>query len=76
MLRWALPDEYLQRVAMVSDSGFAYRLRSDETVFDDVDEDVLTGSAGDDWFFYDENEDRATDLKDEVFAGDLEWILS
>jgi hypothetical protein len=37
---------------------------------------VLTGSAGIDWFFFDEDNDRATDLKDEVFLDDLEWILA
>lgn len=49
------------------------------TVFDDGELDVLTGAAGLDWFFYnpdaEEDNDRATDLKDEVFAEDLAWIL-
>ena len=50
-----------------------------QTVFDDGDRDVLTGSAGVDWFFFnsdpDQDGDRATDLKDEAFGNDLEWIL-
>jgi hypothetical protein len=38
---------------------------------------VLTGSSGFDWFFFnDEQEDRATDLNDEVFANDLAFILA
>jgi Ca2+-binding RTX toxin-like protein len=38
--------------------------------------DVLTGSSGLDWFWFDqaEDHDRATDLRDEVFADDLAWI--
>ena len=46
------------------------------TVFSDGAADVLTGSAGLDWFWFNEpdDHDRATDLKDEVFADDLAWI--
>ena len=49
-----------------------------DTVHDDGDADVLTGSAGLDWFFFNQPEDldRATDLKDEVFANDLDWITA
>lgn len=47
-----------------------------ETVVDDGHGDVLTGSAGLDWFFFDQDLDRATDLKDEVFANALDWILA
>jgi hypothetical protein len=45
-------------------------------VSNDGSRDVLTGSSGLDWFFFDPDQDgdRATDLKDEVFADDLEWI--
>ncbi len=46
------------------------------TVLDDEEKDVITGSSGDDWFFFDTLLDRATDLQDEVFANDLEFILS
>ena len=48
------------------------------TVVDDDDEsqDFLTGSAGMDWFFFQDPEDKATDLKDEVFANDLDWIMA
>ncbi len=38
-----------------------------DTVLDDSDQDKLTGSSGDDWFFFDLDLDRVTDLKDEAF---------
>jgi len=47
----------------------------DATIFDDDERDVMTGSAGDDWIFFDDSKDRATDLKDEVFANDLDFLL-
>lgn len=49
---------------------------NDDTVKDDGASDILTGSAGTDWFFFnqDDDHDRATDLKDEIFANDLSWI--
>jgi Ca2+-binding RTX toxin-like protein len=61
-------------------NGEYFLVRGDEadsttTVFDDEDEDKLTGSAGVDWFFFDEDSDHGTDLKDEAFADDLDWIL-
>jgi hypothetical protein len=37
---------------------------------------VVTGSSGLDRFLVDQKRDRATDLKDEVFADDLSWILA
>ena len=37
--------------------------------------DILTGSAGLDWFIFDKDTDRATDPKDEVFVSDLPWIF-
>ncbi len=48
------------------------------TVLDDGACDLLTGSAGLDWFFFNEpdDQDRATDLKDEAFADVLEWITT
>ena len=47
------------------------------TVLDDGFADKLTGSSGLDWFWFNEEEDndRATDLKDEAFMADLDWIL-
>lgn len=47
---------------------------NEQTVFNDDARDFLTGSQGDDWFFFDADEDKATDLRDEVFADDLAWI--
>ena len=53
-----------------------YFLVSGQTVLADESSDVLTGSAGLDWFFFDQSRDRATDLDDDAFAGDLAWITS
>lgn len=44
------------------------------TIFADDDADVLTGSSGNDWFIFDQNRDRVTDLNDEVFINDLAFI--
>jgi Ca2+-binding RTX toxin-like protein len=46
------------------------------TLFNDSDEDKLTGSSGYDWFIFDTTLDRATDLSDEAFTKDLEFINS
>ncbi len=51
------------------------RLNAD-TVFNDWEHDVLTGSSGLDWFLFDQERDRATDLKDEAFTNDLAWYPS
>jgi Ca2+-binding RTX toxin-like protein len=40
-----------------------YFLKLGETVWDDDEKDLLTGAAGDDWFFLDSDLDKATDLK-------------
>lgn len=42
------------------------QLRPRLTIAGDNDADTLTGSAGNDWFFYDFLEDKATDAKGEV----------
>ena len=44
------------------------------TVFNDTDADVMTGSAGSDWFLFDGTRDRVTDLRDEAFLNDLTFI--
>ena len=53
---------------------------ADPTVFADDSKDVLTGSAGIDWFFANLGEtgvtDKITDLSDEEFLPDLEFILT
>lgn len=46
------------------------------TVLEDDATDKLTGSAGMDWFFCDESRDRITDLHDEAYANELDWILA
>ncbi len=85
MSEWTRTDRsYEQRIENISgvESGSTYSSRTNgshflkyqETVLDDTDEDVLTGSAGEDWFFFNSDEDRATDLKDEVFANDIDFI--
>jgi Ca2+-binding RTX toxin-like protein len=63
---------------LVGGDGRDLYLRLHETILDDEDDsrDMLTGSNGEDWFFLWSPEDKATDLKDEVFANDLDWILN
>jgi Ca2+-binding RTX toxin-like protein len=83
MAEWTSDRDYEIRVANLTgdDSATADRQNGDTflnaaTVSDDDEKDVLTGSAGSDWFFMDAQQDRATDLKDEIFANDLDFILS
>ena len=48
------------------------------TVFDDGAADVLTGSAGQDWFFANLDtgvRDRITDLGAREFANDIDFIV-
>jgi hypothetical protein len=85
MAEWISDHDLLARVANLAganDGSYpaglnaGYLLRTGETVRnDDGARDFLTGASGDDWFFFDPDEDQATDLKDEVFANDLEFIL-
>jgi len=58
-------------------------LLNDTTVHDDHAEDMLTGSAGDDWFLFNIDgdggvKDKATDLAtlESLFAEDIEWLNS
>jgi hypothetical protein len=44
------------------------------TLANDADADVLTGSSGYDWFLFDPERDRVTDLHDEAFTNDLPFI--
>ncbi len=50
------------------------------TLIDDLSEDILTGSAGQDWFLYNANgagvRDRVTDLSAAEFADDLDFITA
>ncbi len=77
MTEWTRTDEtatYTERVSNILSWG----LMSAESLCRDGAADVLTGSAGWDWFFFDGNddEDRATDLHDEIFGEELDWILA
>lgn len=76
MQRWTSGGGYLDRIRALIAEDFAYHLRSGDTVLEDADADVLTGSAGDDWFFLDDDLDRATDLVDEVLGDDLDWVTA
>ena len=53
-----------------------YFLQQGVSIFDDGARDVLTGSAGLDWFFFHDSEDKVTDLSDEEFADVLDYILA
>ncbi|MBW3542341.1 MAG: PKD domain-containing protein [Planctomycetes bacterium] len=84
MAEWTSDRAYQTRIENLSGVGTGERangevfLKIDDTVRDDEEDsqDVLTGSSGGDWFFLWSDEDRATDLKDEAFANDLDFILS
>jgi hypothetical protein len=65
MREWTSAKEYAARIGTITPM---LRLLGDD------DADTLTGSAGLDWFLADELKDRTTDLKDEVFSSDLDWI--
>ncbi len=77
MLVWTRTDlTYSERINTLSDKSAPVVLNQ-TTVQRDGSADVLTGSVGDDWFWFNLNEDgdRVTDLHDEAFAGDLDWLL-
>ncbi|MHC4404024.1 MAG: PKD domain-containing protein [Planctomycetota bacterium] len=66
----------------LNDAIFLTTQGDNRTVFHDDAEDLLTGSAGLDWFLAslvdddDGTRDKVTDLHDNEFAVDLDWILS
>jgi Ca2+-binding RTX toxin-like protein len=73
-----LEKEYQQRIDTLkagTGEGSKVRLAAD-TVLNDWENDVLTGSSGLDWFFFDQRRDRATDLRDEAFVSVLDFILA
>ena len=76
MQRWTSADNYLDRIRALGDRDSAYRLRLEETVFNDNDVDTLTGNAGDDWLFLDTDNDHVTGLLDEILGNDWEWVFS
>jgi PKD repeat protein len=77
---WTTTNSYATRVANIhAGAGLAqgYRLLADVTVFDDAAADILTGSAGTDWFLFNSDSgvtDKATDLKASEFAEDLDFV--
>jgi Ca2+-binding RTX toxin-like protein len=89
MREWTSDHSYEARIANLSgvtdsegNAGAAdrlndeYFLRIGETVEADEAADKLTGAAGADWFLVDLDQDMATDLRDEAFASDLDFILA
>ena len=59
-----------------NDNVFLKTEGPDPTVFDDAARDLLTGSSGLDWFIFNSDEDKATDLSDAEFEDALNFILS
>jgi len=48
---------------------------ADGTVHEDADRDALVGGPSEDWYFANLSDDKANDLRDELFANDLEsWL--
>jgi hypothetical protein len=85
MAEWTSERSYAERTANLrgtTSGGLngAYVLETEgagATVFDDDAADVLTGSAGQDWFFANLDSgvlDRITDLSAAEFAADLDFI--
>jgi Ca2+-binding RTX toxin-like protein len=90
---WISENSYAQRSANIlnreiggampgsgaNESYFLTPDNYDATVFDDGDEDILTGNQGDDLFLFNADgpvADVITDLKAAEFAEDLEWLMS
>jgi fibronectin-binding autotransporter adhesin len=82
---WTSDRDYASRVRNLTDGGGSADRRNeqfflnDQTVHDDGEHDVLTGSAGRDWFFLNRDgdggaRDDATDLHAREFAADLDFI--
>jgi subtilisin family serine protease len=73
---WVDPTlTYAQRIASLQDPtlrGGVYL--GSATVGDDSAADVLTGGSGLDWFWFDAAHDRVTDLHDEAFRNDLDFM--
>jgi uncharacterized delta-60 repeat protein len=86
LAEWTSARSYAVRVQNVRDgTGSVDRLNgnvflTDATVHDDGVMDLLTGSAGQDWFLFNQDgdndaaKDKATDLHASEFASDLDFI--
>lgn len=84
MAEWTSARTFDQRTANLLDTHLKTQGEA-ATVYNDGAHDVLTGSAGQDWFFANlaleegddaTSEDKITDLSDAEFANDLDFILS
>ena len=71
-----MPEVDAERIAALT-NGVGGVVLDQTTVKRDNEIDVLTGSSGLDWFLFDQagDNDRVTDLKDEAFLGDMDWLL-
>ncbi len=85
MAEWTSERDYSTRIANLNGTGTGERANGDAfliasgdgaTVGDDGSRDVLTGSAGLDWFFFVDDEDKVTDLHDAEFDPDRDFIDS
>jgi N-acetylneuraminic acid mutarotase len=83
MAEWTSTRDYATRVNNLRDgSGSTDRLNGNiflqdgVSVADDGARDVITGSSGLDWFLFNEEEDKATDLNDEEFADILDFVFA
>ena len=76
MDHWIADDDAAVRQTLIND----YLAENNLDVADDDERDILTGSAGTDWFFAnlegDGTHDNVTDLDDELLASDLDFILA
>ena len=87
MAEWTSSRDFSTRVANIQGKGEGPRLNGDyflvaegneANIIDDGAKDTLTGAAGLDWFFATLEEgvlDKITDLHDDEFADDLEFIF-
>ncbi|MEX2175719.1 MAG: PKD domain-containing protein [Pirellulaceae bacterium] len=84
---WTSDHSHETRIANLSGAGAAqgnpdyagrlngdYFLQAGATVLADDDLDKLTGAGGEDWYWFDPDLDKANDLRDEVFAVELDLL--
>ena len=90
MAEWTSARSYLDRVKNLKGTGTGARANGNiflitdgvaATVLDDGAVDVLTGSAGQDWFLFNvdgdgdtKKKDKVTDLSASEFATDIDFI--
>ncbi len=83
MAEWTSQRDYATRVKNLRDGtgsvnrlNGSFFLQKGETVYDDGARELLTGSAGLDWFLFNDTEDKVTDLSDAEFADVLDFIFA